>query len=108
MPTGCLLGGGRLGGPREGVLRNRVVLGGRTGQRGSARGQAGPVETRPGLHSAPGLAPAFQEGSREPRPSGRTPGRAGAALASELQSGVAVGCSGKMPPTWLRRLSGLG
>lgn len=54
MPTGCVLGGGRLGGPREGVLRNRVVLGGRTGQRGSARGQAGPVETRPGLHSAPG------------------------------------------------------
>lgn len=51
MPTGSLLGGGRLVGSGEGVLRNRAVLGGLAGQQGSARGRAGPVEAGPGLHS---------------------------------------------------------
>lgn len=86
------------------------MLGGRAGQQGSTRGQAGsardqagPLEARPRLHSGPGAwacerrrSPPSQEGSREPRSGGRTVGRAGAALASELQSGVAVGrcCEG--------------
>lgn len=100
MPAGRLLGGGRLGGPGERVLRHRVVLGGGAGQQGSVRAQAGPLEARPRLHLGPGAwacerrrGPAFREGSREPRPGGHTVGRAGAAVASEVQSGVAVGSS---------------
>lgn len=96
------LGRGWLGG---GVLRKPGIF---RRRQGSAWGQAGP-----GLHPGPreGLGGWATPGPGSRRRHGSqtcrlTPGRAGAALVSELQSGVAVGVLRKRLPSWPRRRSG--